>query len=476
MSDTTVMWFRHDLRLRDNPALTEAAQAGDVLPLYILDDENAGEWALGGASRWWLHQSLGSLNEALDGALQLLQGDPLQLLPALLEEHGIERIVWNRCYEPWQIQRDKQLKQQLQDQGIEVLSFNGGLLWEPWEVHKKDGTPYRVFTPYYRRGCLSQPEPRLPLPAPARLHCVKPGAKSLALDSLKLMPSVDWYEQIQAEWQPGEEGAADRLSVFLRGPVQNYSEDRNRPARSGTSRLSPHMHFGEISPHQVWHAAKGSELGMRSEADLDCYLSELGWREFSHYLLFHYPQIPTENFQPRFDAFQWQGRDTDLRAWQQGQTGIPIVDAGMRELWQTGFMHNRVRMIVGSFLVKNLLVHWREGARWFHDCLLDADLAANTSGWQWVAGSGADAAPYFRIFNPVTQGKKFDAEGHYVRRFCPELAAMPDRYLHNPWEAPQDVLSSAGVTLGDQYPEPLVDLKFSRERALASFARLREQT
>jgi deoxyribodipyrimidine photo-lyase len=470
------MWFRQDLRLRDNPALTEAALRGAVLPLYILDDINAGEWAAGGASRWWLQQSLSALNGALDGGLQLFRGDPLVVLPHLLSQQGITRIVWNRCYEPWQIKRDKALRQQLQELGIEVLSFNAGLLWEPWEVLKKDGTPYQVFTPYYRRGCLGRPQPRLPLPAPQSVDCAPPAAGSVPLAELGLMPSIHWYGQIEQEWQPGEEGAADRLSVFLRGPVQNYSEDRNRPAQSGTSRLSPHMHFGEISPHQVWHAARGSELGAKSESDLDCFLSELGWREFSHYLLFHHPQLPTENFKSRFDAFDWQGKDSDLRAWQQGSTGIPIVDAGMRELWQTGFMHNRVRMIVGSFLVKNLLVHWREGARWFHDCLLDADLAANSCGWQWVAGSGADAAPYFRIFNPVTQGKKFDGDGRYVRRFCPELSGLPDRYLHNPWEAPPEVLQAAGVALGDSYPAPLVDLKFSRERALAAFARLREQS
>ena len=469
----TLMWFRQDLRLQDNPALSYAIAQGDILPIYILDTQNSGKWGLGGASKWWLHQSLSSLNESLNGKLQFFQGCPLELIPDILEKTGITSIVWNRCYEPWQIKRDKKLKRLLQEKDINVQSFNGSLLWEPWEVLKKDGTPYKVFTPYYRKGCLPSGAPRKPEKTKSKYNLVSADIGALVLEDLNLMPDIQWYEHMAKEWQPGEQGASKHLKRFLKKAVTQYKTDRDIPSLTGTSRLSPHLHFGEISPNQIWYAALAALAPDIENKDLDCYLSELGWREFSYYLLFHFPTLPEKNFQPKFDHFPWAQNKKALKAWQKGQTGIPIVDAGMRELWQTGYMHNRVRMIVGSFLVKNLLLHWSHGEKWFWDCLLDADLASNSASWQWVAGSGADAAPYFRIFNPVSQGERFDPDGRYVRKYCPELKDVPNKFIHQPWEAEPVLLKDANVTLGKDYPKPLVDLKTSRQRALDAFSGLK---
>ena len=468
---TTIHWFRQDLRLADNPSLTHAAENGQVLPVYILDDMNAGEHQMGGASRWWLHYSLTDLNKNLDGKLAIFAGDPQQILLELAERHNVSAVCWNRCYEPWRIERDKQIKAELKSKGIEVKSFNGSLLWEPWEPLKKDGTPYRVFTPFYRKGCLDQPPPRLPLPKPSDMSLVA-DEKSLGVDRLNLLPKIRWDKQLEPHWQIGEAGAFARMESFVADGLDNYKDGRNFPAGNNVSRLSPHLHFGEISPNQVWYGAKKHP----ADRNLDHFHSELGWREFSHSLLYHFPALPRKNLQAKFDRFPWRDNAEYLDRWQRGQTGYPIVDAGMRELWQTGSVHNRVRMIVGSFLVKNLLLHWHHGEKWFWDCLVDADLANNSASWQWIAGCGADAAPYFRIFNPVTQGHKFDPEGDYTRRFVPELKNLPKKYLYSPWEAPADLLADAGVVLGKTYPEPVVDLKPSRERALEAFASLKEQT
>ena len=464
------MWFRQDLRLRDNPALVYASEKGIVIPLYIFDTACPDHFQPGAASKWWLHQSLDSLNNALQQQLHLLRGEAANIIIDLVQQLGIQTVVWNRAYEPWQIKRDSELKQKLLAAGVEVKSFNAHLLWEPWQVLKKDDTPYKVFTPYYRRGCLSKPPPRMPVAQPSNLQLEYIPSINQKLDSLQLMPPVDWYADMQAMWQPGEEGAAEHLSQFLPEGIQNYKNARDFPDLHATSKLSPHLHFGEISPNQIWYAAMSALNGNMEDQGLDCFFSELGWREFSYYLLFHFPNIPQKNFSPKYENFPWRSDKTALEAWQQGQTGIPIVDAGMRELWQTGTMHNRVRMVVASFLVKNLLIDWREGERWFWDCLLDADLAANSASWQWVAGTGADAAPYFRIFNPVTQGQRFDVNGEYVKRFCPELRKLPNKYIHNPWEAPQNILDYAEVKLGSNYPHPLVDLKASRVRALDALA------
>lgn len=467
-----IVWFRQDLRLRDNPALRAAHESGaTIIPLYILDDVNSDEWKMGAASRWWLHQSLSNLNKNLNDNMVFEVGAPQATLVDIVKETGASKIYWNRCYEPWRINRDKDIKRAFKDDGLEVKSFNGSLLFEPHQVLKEDGTPYRVFTPFYKKGYLGRADaPHAPEAVPENLNIH--GHKRLSLDALNLMPDIVWYGNMQEEWQPGEEGAQKRLQSFLENGLKGYKDGRNFPVRDNVSRLSPHLHFGEISPRDVWYTARTAMIAQGCESDGEHFLSEIGWREFSNTLLYHFPDLPRENLQKKFDSFPWLDDEIALKAWQSGQTGYPIVDAGMRELWQTGYMHNRVRMIVGSFLVKNLLLHWHHGENWFWDTLVDADLANNSASWQWIAGCGADAAPYFRVFNPVTQGQKFDSTGEYVRRFVPELSKMPDKFLHNPWDAPSNVLEYAGVALGQDYPKPIVDLKASRERALAAFREL----
>ncbi|MBK7047270.1 MAG: deoxyribodipyrimidine photo-lyase [bacterium] len=464
-----IHWFRQDLRLADNPALHRAAAAGRVLPVFVLDDVNAGSLRCGAASRWWLHHSLAALDRSLQGRLVLLRGDALDLVPALAAQVGAAAVHWNRCYEPWRIARDTKLKEKLAAQGVAAVSTNGSLLWEPWDVSNAAGKPYQVFTPFYRKGCLNAGAPRMPLSLPEPLALAGPPAGALPLAALELLPRIRWDRQLEPHWKIGEEAATGRLASFLAGGLRGYREGRDFPARPHTSRLSPALHFGEVSPNQLWYGARAGAEG----PDLDHFLNELAWREFSYALLYHHPTLPTDNLQPSFDAFPWDDESTLLRAWQRGLTGIPFVDAGMRELWQTGWMHNRVRMVTGSFLVKNLLLHWQHGEAWFRDCLVDADLAANSASWQWVAGCGADAAPYFRIFNPVLQGRRFDPDGAYTRRFVPELAGLPDRWLFAPWEAPAGVLQAAGVELGKDYPRPVVDLAASRQRALAAYAESR---
>ena len=464
-----IHWFRQDLRTSDNPAFSEAAERGTILPIYILDNVNAGDHDLGGASRWWLHHSLVSLNESLNGSLSVYVGDPKKILIDLISQQNVKAIYWNRCYEPWQIARDMQIKNKLNKLDIEVQSFNGSLLWEPWEILKSDNTPYKVFTPYYRKGCLKAAPPRQPLPKPKSLRYQSDTNNNMSIDDLGLLPKISWDKQLKPHWRIGEKFAQEKLEKFLDNGLNNYKEGRNYPAKYHVSRLSPHLHFGEISPNQVWDAAKTIE----DSDDLDHFKSELGWREFSHSLLYNFPELPHKNLQRKFDNFPWMENKETLEYWQKGQTGYPLVDAGMRELWQTGYMHNRIRMIVGSFLVKNLLLHWHHGESWFWDCLVDADLANNSASWQWIAGCGADAAPFFRIFNPITQGYKFDPEGKYTRQFIPELQRLPDKYLFNPWEAPANVMHEAGITLGEDYPKPIVEIKFSRERALNSYQSLK---
>jgi deoxyribodipyrimidine photo-lyase len=473
-SPTVIHWFRQDLRLSDNPALTAAA-GGNVLPVYILDDVNAKEQRMGAASRAWLHRSLESLNHDLNGKLALYAGDAFAVIDKLVKEYPtIRTIHWNRCYEPWRIARDAFIKERMKDKGIEVVSHNGALLWEPWEVLKSDGTPYRVFTPFYRRGCLGAPPPRTPLPIPPTLECATLPHDTLQLSALELLPHAPrWDISMLSDWKVGEKAAQSRLSSFLEAGLKGYKEGRNFPSLPHISRLSPHLHYGEVSPNQVWTAVTQYAAQQAVDKDADHFLSELGWREFSTHLLYHTPTLPTDNLQPRFDAFPWQTNGEALERWKRGQTGYPIVDAGMRELWKTGFMHNRLRMIVASFLVKNLLIDWRHGEHWFWDCLVDADLANNAASWQWVAGCGADAAPYFRIFNPIGQGEKFDAAGNYTRHYVKELRDMPDKYLFRPWEAPPEILRGAGVRLGKDYPHPIIDVKASREKALAAFATLK---
>ena len=465
-----IHWFRQDLRITDNPSLETAAEFDAVLPIYILDDENSQEFKMGSASRWWLHNSLQSLNESLDGKLSIYSQNPKIVIQELLEKYEVKAVFWNRCYEPWRIDRDIDIKAYLDDKNIENKSFNSHLLWEPWEISKDDGTPYRVFTPYYKKGCLNAEEPRLPSKN-IEIDTIFYDQDSEQIDTLDLLPRINWYSQIQEVWKPGEDGAQKRLDQFLEEGLLDYKEGRNFPFKENVSRLSPHLHFGEISPNEVWYQAKTKESVPGIQKSLEHFLSELGWREFSYYLLYHFPSLPKQNFQAKFNKFPWIKNESFLESWQKGETGYPIVDAGMRELWQTGYMHNRLRMVVGSFLVKNLLIDWREGEDWFWDCLVDADLASNSAGWQWVAGSGADAAPYFRIFNPVTQGLKFDPEGEYTKQYVPELKLLPNKFLFSPWEAPKEILEKAGIELGKDYPEPIVDLKYSRELALEAFGK-----
>jgi deoxyribodipyrimidine photo-lyase len=471
-----IYWFRQDLRLHDLPGLRAAlAAGGNVLPCYIFDDESPGTWRMGGASRWWLHHSLTALGSeiaALGGELYLARGRPERILANLAAQSGAARICCSRQYEPWARQLEEELHAALERRGVTLQRYGGSLLWEPDTVSNLAGQPFKVFTPFWRK-CRSLPmAPQVVMPALRFGRWQGEVKPSEQLRDWQLLPTrPNWAHGWEQRWQPGERGAQRRLDEFLRGAVADYDAGRNHPAREATSRLSAHLHSGEIAPARVFHAARlASAANPALEQETEKFLSELGWREFSAHLLYHFPTLPDQPFKADFAAFPWVGGARELRAWQQGKTGYPMVDAGMRELWQSGYMHNRVRMVVASFLCKHLLVDWRAGQRWFWDTLVDADLANNASGWQWVAGSGADASPYFRIFNPTTQGLKFDKAGDYIRRWLPELAALPDKYLHEPWTAPAEVLRDAGVTLGESYPFPVVDHRDARNAALAAYA------
>lgn len=393
-------------------------------------------------------------------------GDTKSILLSILKANEVQAVYWNRCYEPWRIEHDTDIKACLKDRGIDCKTFKASILWEPWEILKNDNTAYKVYTPFYRKCSLTPPLPCSVIPKPENLICIKDLKNHINLQDLNLQEGASWSQKLETQWAIGEAAAQKRLNEFIKKGLNSYHTDRNYPAKDSISRLSPHLHFGEISPNHVWQNIQASES---PDKDKDCFLTELGWREFSYHLLYHFKDLPRNNFQKQFDHFPWQHNPVFLKAWQQGKTGYPIVDAGMRELWQTGFMHNRVRMIVASFLVKNLGVHWHDGADWFWDCLVDADLANNSASWQWVAGSGADAAPYFRIFNPILQGEKFDPDGQYTKRFVPELARLPIQYLFKPWQAPPLVLESCGIVLGETYPNPIVDLESSRKQALYAY-------
>ena len=473
-----ILWFRSDLRLADNPALSAAVDSGrPVVPLFVLDDATPDAWTPGGAQRWWLHHSLEALAadlEALGAPLVLRTGTAAEVLPQVVRETGAEAVFWNRLYEPWANARDAGIKADLKQRGVAVESFNARLLFEPWTPKTGSGQPYKVFTPFWKALQKLGPPPE-PLAAPKAISA-GPAIASDRLADWVLLPGApgaqepDWAGGLRARWTPGEQGARARLTAFLDSWLPHYDDTRNRPDKPGTSRMSPHLHFGEVGPRQIWAAVQHRMTARGDKHDSAmAYLQEIGWREFSYHLLYWWPSLPEVTWKDSFKQFPWADDPEGLRAWQRGMTGYPIVDAGMRELYATGWMHNRVRMIVGSFLVKDLLVHWREGETWFWDTLVDADLASNSASWQWVAGCGADAAPYFRIFNPVTQGQKFDPEGAYVRHWVPEVANLPDKYLHAPWTAPDRVLVDARVRLGRSYPEPIVDHKAARKRALAAF-------
>jgi deoxyribodipyrimidine photo-lyase len=479
MTRPVVYWFRQDLRTVDLPGLRAAAATGAPLVCcYLLDEDSPGQWAPGGASRWWLHHSLAALAgrlEALGGRLLLRRGPARREIPDIVQALDAESVYCSRVYEPWAGELEADLHDDLARSGVALKRYPGALLFQPENVLNQSGEPYKVFTPFWR-ACRARPEPARPVAEPKGVAFADHALPGATLDELALLPrDPDWASHWGDYWQPGTGGARSALKRFLAGPIADYDASRNHPARDATSRLSPHLHFGEFSPRQLWHAVR-SHCAAHPELDhqQEKFLSELGWREFSHHLLYHFPHITESPFKRAFTAFPWLGQAKHLRAWQRGRTGYPIVDAGMRELWHTGYMHNRVRMITASFLTKHLLLPWQEGQRWFHDTLVDADLANNSCGWQWVAGSGADAAPYFRIFNPTLQGAKFDAGGDYIRTWVPELASLPDKHLHEPAAAPARVLADAGIVLGDTYPEPIVEHKAAREAALAAYGALKD--
>lgn len=480
-SKRSLHWFRNDLRLADNPALAAAVVAPGCTTIFI-DETNAAFRTRGAASRWWLHHSLAALGQSIrerGGELILLRGDSRTLVPEIATLLGVYLVTWNRRYGKAEREVDAAIKAELKSHGIDAASCNGALLYEPMEIRSQAGGPMRVFTPFWK-ACRALRPPSPPLQGIERLPPspgLPPGLNGrVSLDELGLLPHrPDWAVGLRQTWKQGETGALARWEGFVEGPLKGYADNRDRPDFQSTSMLSPHLAFGEISPRQIWHgiehASAAGDLSC-SRRDIDKFFAELGWREFAYHLMFHYPDLAAANYQPKFDAFPWERNEAALSAWQRGETGYPMVDAGMRELWQTGFMHNRVRMIAASFLIKHLMIDWREGESWFWDTLVDADPANNAASWQWVAGSGADAAPYFRIFNPFIQGEKFDPKGNYVRRFVPEIADLPDAFLHKPWEAPEPVLAQAGIRLGKTYPLPIIRHEQARERALAAFKAL----
>ncbi|MFC3125739.1 cryptochrome/photolyase family protein [Pseudoroseomonas globiformis] len=469
-----ILWLRQDLRLSDHAALAEAA-GGTMLPVYVLDDAAAGRWTLGGASRWWLHHSLSALSQALaerGAPLLLLKGNAETLIPALAQELDAGRIFASRLYSPWGRARDAAVNTALRRAGRELTLHDTGLLFGPDAVRTRQGRPYSIYTPF-ARAMLALGEVPQPGTAPERLRGATHPTGGLALEELTLLPPErqgPWASAFTDLWVPGEAGAQARLEGFLTEAAAGYSKGRDLPGQDGTSRLSPHLHWGEVSPRQVWDAVM---RGGGHHGGHGVFLREILWREFSHHMLWHRPELPEFPLRAEFADFPYRPDAALLRSWQRGRTGYPIVDAGMRQLWKLGWMHNRVRMIAGSLLVKHLLQPWWDGAAWFWDTLVDADLANNSQNWQWIAGCGTDSAPYFRIFNPVLQGRKFDPTGDYVRRFVPELARLPDRWLHEPWEAPGTVLASAGIQLGRNYPEPLIRPAAGRAIALQALQSLR---
>ncbi len=474
MKSVSLVWFRNDLRLSDNLALLAAAEKKSrVIPVFIWAPEECGRFVSGAASRWWLHYSLASLDQSLreryKTRLVIQGGNERDVLLRLVKETGAKHLFFNARYEPEGRKSDSAVSYALDGQGVEVGVTCSSLLHSPQALLTAEERPYKVFTPFWK--ALLKRKIRKPVESrQLQFLPLEELPESLALEELELLPTINWTDAMQKEWRPGEDGAAARLKVFLESAVADYKEGRDTPGKPLVSKMSPHLHFGEISPNTIWYAAQSAMVANESCASgCESYLRELVWREFAYHLLYHFPDTTTQALRPQFNHFPWRKDQKLLKAWQKGQTGYPIVDAGMRELWALGWMHNRVRMIVASFLVKHLLISWQEGAAWFWDTLVDADLANNTLGWQWTAGCGADAAPYFRIFNPILQGEKFDPNGDYVKRWVPELKNLSTKWIHRPWEAPQAELARAGVDLGTTYPRPLVDHAKARARALAAF-------
>ncbi len=471
---TAIFWFRQDLRLSDNPGFLAACEDYDqLIPIFIDDNEHL-KSQLGEASRAWLHHSLESLNKqltAFDSELLLFKGVAQDVINDICQKTDIDAVIWNRCYEPEAIERDSNIKAALKAQSIHAQSENALLFFEPWQVLKKDGTPYRVYTPYWRQVAqlgLEQP----PVSTPSKIPALPTASLSnVTLKSLDLLPNKPWPADMLSYWKIGELAAQNTLTEFLaRSGGVDYKNKRDLPAVVGTSQLSPHLHFGEISPRQiVWQTLQETPLH-ELDGGTETFIKEVIWREFAYYIMYHFPDTQHEAMYPQFKNFPWlEDVSENLEKWQKGQTGYPIIDAGMRELYATGWMHNRVRMIVASFLCKNLLINWQLGEAWFRDTLVDADLASNTLGWQWSSGCGADASPYFRVFNPVTQSKKFDKEGEYIRRWVPELKDLDNKAIHEPW------LASSVVRSRLNYPEPIVDLAATRLRALEAYSQVKKQ-
>jgi deoxyribodipyrimidine photo-lyase len=470
---TTIVLFRRELRIDDHPGLLAAGDE-TVVPLFVYAPQEEGRWAPGGASKWWLHHSLTWLAArlaALGAPLVVRHGPLLDSIREVAAATKAKRVILTRRYEPFV--HDDTLRSQLVEGGLSCDVVEGATLFPLDDLRTGSGRPYQVYTPFSKvLRALSPPD------RPRTITSLKGAARAVRSDpieSLGLLSRVPWAAEFNSMWQPGAEGAAKLLKRFLAAPADRYAEDRDRPDLDGTSRLSPHLHFGEISPRRLWHTV-GDAIRVRNDPTFtthaEKFRAEVLWREFAINVLLHFPHTAEAPLRAEYAAFPWRTDQASLVAWQKGRTGYPIVDAGMRQLWRVGWMHNRVRMVVASFLVKHLLLPWQEGARWFWDTLVDADLANNSLGWQWSAGCGADAAPYFRVFNPVLQGEKFDADGTYVRTWVPELKRMPAAWIHKPWDAPPAVLRAAGVTLGESYPRPLVEHGMARERALEALARL----
>lgn len=461
-----IVLFHNDFRIEDNPALFEASKKGEVIPLFVWDPEKEDPWQLGGASKWWLHYSLKNLKSkliSLNSDLFIRSGKTIDILEEIIKETKATGIFWNRLYDPSMIKLQTSIHTYFQKKGILTIAMPGNLLYEPWLIKNKQFKPFQVFTPFWKT-CLKQYEPLLPLPIPKKISTFKQIPHSDSIESLHLLPKIHWDTGLIEMWKPGEDQAKIHLENFIKNNIYSYQENRDRPDLMGTSLLSPYLHFGEISPRTIWHALK--DLNTQQT---ECYSRQLGWREFAHHLLYHFPETESKPLRKEFEYFPWKYDLNSLKKWQKGMTGYPIIDAGMRQLWKTGWMHNRVRMITGSFLVKDLMIPWQEGAKWFWDTLVDADLANNTLGWQWVSGCGADAAPYFRIFNPITQSKKFDPNGDYIRQWIPELKTFPTKWIHDPWESPINIQKEANVLIGYDYPYPIVDHSVQRNIALEAF-------
>ncbi|MQB20512.1 deoxyribodipyrimidine photo-lyase [Agrobacterium tumefaciens] len=472
-----ILWFRKDLRLSDNRALAAAREhGGAIIPLYIREDRQGSNGPLGGAQEWWLHHSLKALSdqlEKLESRLILRSGDPSKILKSLIGDVGASAVFWNRRYDADGMEIDSHLKKQLRDDGYEVESFSGHLLHEPSKVKTKSGGPYRVYTPFWR-AIEGGDEPPEPTGKPRQIPTPSSWPTSEKLDSWKLLPTKpDWAKDFSDVWTPGEAGAKERLDDFIDSALKGYEKGRDFPAQPATSMLSPHLAHGEITPAQLWHATRGLSSHIASN-DISRFRKEIVWREFCYHLLFHFPKLDEKNWNDSFDAFEWKTDTAKFTAWKKGMTGYPIVDAGMRQLWKHGVMHNRLRMITASFMIKHLLIDWRKGEKWFRDTLVDADPASNAGNWQWVAGSGADASPFFRIFNPIIQGEKFDPDGDYVKTFVPELSKLDAKYIHKPFDAPKQVLDKAGIELGKTYPKPVVDHNEARQRALEAYSHIKK--